>query len=159
MTLTELQQKLRERIRSAAKEIFGVAVQQLAVEAPPRPELGCRRDPGRDRQTPAKPGDVGRVRSFEPQLTPERLELLLDDRIERELDEPILEGASEASTMSPWQVVVAIRPPMISLRRGTRSIRKKRQIAEPITAITPGAMFAISAALWLKPATTSSWLP
>ncbi|HEU4873592.1 MAG TPA: arginine--tRNA ligase, partial [Pyrinomonadaceae bacterium] len=40
MTLTELQQKLRERIRSAAKEIFGVEVQQLAAEAPPRPELG-----------------------------------------------------------------------------------------------------------------------
>src|ERR1044071_2309963 len=40
MTLPELQQKLRERIRSAAKEIFGVEVQQLAAEAPPRPELG-----------------------------------------------------------------------------------------------------------------------
>ena len=40
MTLTELQQKLRERIRSAAKEMFGVEVQQLAAEAPPRPELG-----------------------------------------------------------------------------------------------------------------------
>jgi len=40
MTLTELQQKLRERIRSAAKEIFGVEVHQLAAEAPPRPELG-----------------------------------------------------------------------------------------------------------------------
>ena len=40
MTLNELQQKLRERIRSAAKEIFGVEVQQLAAEAPPRPKLG-----------------------------------------------------------------------------------------------------------------------
>ena len=40
MTLNELQQKLRERIRSAAKEMFGVEVQQLAAEAPPRPELG-----------------------------------------------------------------------------------------------------------------------
>ncbi len=40
MTLTELQQKLRERIRSAAREIFGVEVQQLNAEAPPRPELG-----------------------------------------------------------------------------------------------------------------------
>src|ERR1051325_2239456 len=40
MTLTELQQKLRERIRSASKESFGVAVQQLAAEAPPRPQLG-----------------------------------------------------------------------------------------------------------------------
>src|ERR671927_1402938 len=40
MTLTDLQQKLRERIRSAARETFGVEVQQLAAEAPPRPELG-----------------------------------------------------------------------------------------------------------------------
>ncbi|HKP80787.1 MAG TPA: arginine--tRNA ligase [Pyrinomonadaceae bacterium] len=40
MTLTELQQKLRDRIHSAAKEMFGVEVQQLAAEAPPRPELG-----------------------------------------------------------------------------------------------------------------------
>jgi arginyl-tRNA synthetase len=40
MTLTDLQQKLRERIRSAARETFGVEVQQLNAEAPPRPELG-----------------------------------------------------------------------------------------------------------------------
>jgi arginyl-tRNA synthetase len=40
MTLTELQQKLRDRIRSAAREQFGVEVQQLSAEAPPRPELG-----------------------------------------------------------------------------------------------------------------------
>jgi arginyl-tRNA synthetase len=40
MTLTELQQKLRERIRSAARETFGVEPQQVAVEVPPRAELG-----------------------------------------------------------------------------------------------------------------------
>ncbi|HJT30301.1 MAG TPA: arginine--tRNA ligase [Pyrinomonadaceae bacterium] len=40
MTLSELQQKLKDRIRSAARETFGVEVQQLAAEAPPRPELG-----------------------------------------------------------------------------------------------------------------------
>ncbi|HEX5886695.1 MAG TPA: arginine--tRNA ligase [Pyrinomonadaceae bacterium] len=40
MTLTDLQQKLRDRIRSAARETFGVEVQQLSVEAPPRAELG-----------------------------------------------------------------------------------------------------------------------
>src|SRR6185436_11431253 len=40
MTLTDLQQKLRERIRAAARETFGVEVQQLNAEAPPRPELG-----------------------------------------------------------------------------------------------------------------------
>jgi arginyl-tRNA synthetase len=40
MTLIELQQKLKDRIRSAARETFGVEVQQLAAEVPPRPELG-----------------------------------------------------------------------------------------------------------------------
>lgn len=40
MTLTELQQKLTERIRSAARETFGVEVQLLSVESPPRAELG-----------------------------------------------------------------------------------------------------------------------
>src|ERR1041385_4100320 len=40
MTLVDLQRRLRERIRSAAREIFGVELQQLNAEAPPRPELG-----------------------------------------------------------------------------------------------------------------------
>jgi arginyl-tRNA synthetase len=40
MTLTELQQKLKERIHLAAREIFSVEPQQLAAEMPPRPELG-----------------------------------------------------------------------------------------------------------------------
>jgi len=40
MTLIELQQKLKDRIRSAAREMFGVEVQQPAAEAPPRPDLG-----------------------------------------------------------------------------------------------------------------------
>src|SRR5215467_6481718 len=40
MTLTQLQQKLKNRIRSAARETFGVELQQIAGEAPPRPELG-----------------------------------------------------------------------------------------------------------------------
>jgi len=40
MTLTELQQKLKDRIRSAARETFGVELQQVAAEAPPRAELG-----------------------------------------------------------------------------------------------------------------------
>jgi arginyl-tRNA synthetase len=38
--MIELQQKLKDRIRSAARELFGVEVQQLAAEVPPRPELG-----------------------------------------------------------------------------------------------------------------------
>jgi len=33
MTLTDLQQKLRDRIRSAAREKFSVEVQQLSAEA------------------------------------------------------------------------------------------------------------------------------
>jgi arginyl-tRNA synthetase len=40
MTLTELQQRLKDRIRTAARELFGVDVQQLAAEVPPRPDLG-----------------------------------------------------------------------------------------------------------------------
>jgi len=40
MTLTELQLKLKDRIRSAARELFGVELQQVAAEAPPRPDLG-----------------------------------------------------------------------------------------------------------------------
>lgn len=40
MTLTQLQQRLKEQIRTAARDLFGVEVQQLAAEVPPRPELG-----------------------------------------------------------------------------------------------------------------------
>ena len=40
MTLVELQQKLKDGIRTAAGELFGVEVQQVAAEVPPRPELG-----------------------------------------------------------------------------------------------------------------------
>jgi arginyl-tRNA synthetase len=40
MTLIELQQKLKDRIRTAARETFAVEPQQLNVETPPRPELG-----------------------------------------------------------------------------------------------------------------------
>ena len=40
MTLLDLQQELKERIRNAAREIFGVEVQQLNADAPPKPELG-----------------------------------------------------------------------------------------------------------------------
>ena len=40
MTLLNLQQQLKERIRSAAREMFGVEVQQLNADTPPRPELG-----------------------------------------------------------------------------------------------------------------------
>ena len=40
MTLTELQQKLKQRIRSAARETFGVDLPQVNAETPPRAELG-----------------------------------------------------------------------------------------------------------------------
>ena len=40
MTLTELQQKLKQRIRSAARETFGVELPQVNAETPPRAELG-----------------------------------------------------------------------------------------------------------------------
>jgi len=40
MTLIELQQKLKERVRVAAREIFGVEMQNPPAEVPPRPELG-----------------------------------------------------------------------------------------------------------------------
>ncbi|HWF89447.1 MAG TPA: hypothetical protein VN659_11465, partial [Pyrinomonadaceae bacterium] len=40
MTLIELQQKLKDRIRTAARELFGVELNQLPAEVPPRPELG-----------------------------------------------------------------------------------------------------------------------
>jgi arginyl-tRNA synthetase len=40
MTLVNLQHKLRDRLRSAAREMFGVELQQVSAEAPPRPELG-----------------------------------------------------------------------------------------------------------------------
>jgi len=40
MTLLNLQQQLKERIRTAAREIFGVEVQQPTADTPPKPELG-----------------------------------------------------------------------------------------------------------------------
>jgi arginyl-tRNA synthetase len=40
MTLLNLQQQLKERIHTAAHEMFGVEVQQLTADTPPRPELG-----------------------------------------------------------------------------------------------------------------------
>jgi arginyl-tRNA synthetase len=40
MTLFNLQQQLKERIRTAASEMFGVEVQQLTGDTPPKPELG-----------------------------------------------------------------------------------------------------------------------
>jgi arginyl-tRNA synthetase len=40
MTLLNLQLQLKERIRTAAREMFGVEVQQLTADTPPKPELG-----------------------------------------------------------------------------------------------------------------------
>ena len=63
------------------------------------------------------------------------------------------------TTISACAVVVATNPPMISVRRGTRSIRKNRQMADPTTASTPLATFAISAPLAEKPAWVSTCVP
>jgi arginyl-tRNA synthetase len=40
MTLTDLQNRLRQRIRASALELFGVELDQINAEAPPRAELG-----------------------------------------------------------------------------------------------------------------------
>ena len=40
MTLIQLQEKLTERIRAAAGEIFGVELDQINADQPPKPELG-----------------------------------------------------------------------------------------------------------------------
>jgi arginyl-tRNA synthetase len=40
LNLIELQQSLRERVRAAAAEKFGVELGQVAAEVPPRPEMG-----------------------------------------------------------------------------------------------------------------------
>ncbi|MGH9901381.1 MAG: arginine--tRNA ligase, partial [Pyrinomonadaceae bacterium] len=40
MKLIELQEKLRERVRAAAAEKFGVTLEQVSAEVPPRTELG-----------------------------------------------------------------------------------------------------------------------
>jgi arginyl-tRNA synthetase len=40
MTLSELQHRLRQRIRAVALELFGVELDQINAEAPPRAELG-----------------------------------------------------------------------------------------------------------------------
>lgn len=40
MTLRDLQQKLRDLIKSSAHEIFGVELEQINTDQPPKPELG-----------------------------------------------------------------------------------------------------------------------
>ncbi|HEY8411775.1 MAG TPA: arginine--tRNA ligase [Pyrinomonadaceae bacterium] len=40
MTLFTLQQQLKEQIRTTARDLFGVEVQQLTADTPPKPELG-----------------------------------------------------------------------------------------------------------------------
>lgn len=40
MTLIDIQQNLRQKVRSAALELFGVELEQLNAETPPRPDLG-----------------------------------------------------------------------------------------------------------------------
>ncbi len=40
MTLIEIQDRLKQQVRAAALELFGVELEQLNAETPPRPELG-----------------------------------------------------------------------------------------------------------------------
>jgi len=40
VTLIEIQENLRQQVRSAALELFGVELGQLNAETPPRPQLG-----------------------------------------------------------------------------------------------------------------------
>lgn len=40
MSLLDLQERLRERVRTAAEELFGVTLEQVNAEVPPRTELG-----------------------------------------------------------------------------------------------------------------------
>ena len=40
MNLIDLQQKLKDQIRAGATELFGVTLDQLSAETPPKPELG-----------------------------------------------------------------------------------------------------------------------
>ncbi|HYE64623.1 MAG TPA: hypothetical protein VD966_03510, partial [Pyrinomonadaceae bacterium] len=40
MSLIELQERIRERVRSAAQELFGVSLEEVSAEVPPRTEMG-----------------------------------------------------------------------------------------------------------------------
>ena len=40
MNLIEIQERLKQQVRAAALELFGVELEQLSAETPPRPELG-----------------------------------------------------------------------------------------------------------------------
>ncbi len=40
MTLVDLQNKLKQRIQATALELFGVTLEQVSAETPPKPELG-----------------------------------------------------------------------------------------------------------------------
>lgn len=40
MTLIEIQERLKEEVRAAALELFGIELDQINAESPPRPELG-----------------------------------------------------------------------------------------------------------------------
>ncbi len=40
MTLIEIQDRLKQQVRAAALELFGIELDQLNAETPPRPELG-----------------------------------------------------------------------------------------------------------------------
>ena len=40
MTLIEIQERLKQQVRAAALELFGIELEQISAETPPRPDLG-----------------------------------------------------------------------------------------------------------------------
>ena len=40
VTLINLQQKLKRRVEAAALDLFGIELEQIPAETPPKPELG-----------------------------------------------------------------------------------------------------------------------
>jgi hypothetical protein len=40
VTLIEIQERLKQQVRAAALELFGIELEQISAETPPRPDLG-----------------------------------------------------------------------------------------------------------------------
>ena len=56
MSLQELQESLREKVRGAAAENFNVTLEQIAAEVPPRTEMGATLALNRSGWGRARPG-------------------------------------------------------------------------------------------------------
>jgi len=40
VTLVDIQDRLKQQVRATALELFGIELEQVSAETPPRPELG-----------------------------------------------------------------------------------------------------------------------